>query len=333
MNRRHAPGLGAVVGVLIAVAATAQQTLAPAIQASPTDWERTVQILERQVAIQQDRVQTITDKLKATDGQIERRIQRVLEYLVTVTDGGDSGTKVLRAKEDMFDTLKRNIDFYARERGMRFAALYQRTSSLGKADLAEDVRRLNERIDKRVAQALALAASLPAEQEIARYQYVYDDGDLQRRSNPQYAQQHHALGRGDLLRDKAFQGLKASLDNLARSRQELERARPLATTDAARQFVEEQLQRNRELVDKRRQQTAVALLGSNTAGKALGRKAAEALVRLIEDERTNNKQDNAEWIRLKNGRDVERERLQPIATRLAYCQRMLAQASGATAAK
>lgn len=311
---------------LVGIAALVLSLPAQAQQSAPTrqDLENAVKILQQQVEAQQDRVNMVTEKLKATDEQIERRIERVLNYVITVADSKESGTKVQRAKEDAFDALKRNLDFYGRERDTRFAALY-RPAQISREDLADDVMRLNNRIEKRVDQALALVASLPAEKQLERYQYDTNNywGTSSQRTNPEYSHQSRVQGRGNVLRDKAYAGLKASIDKLQRSRLELDRAMQYAKTDEGRKFVQGLIQRNEELVAKRREQIQTALSQSNPSANALGSKAADALLLQIQEEKMNNMKDNAEWIRLKNDRDVERARLRSIEGRLASYQRQL----------
>lgn len=311
--------------VLIATLCLAAQTQAQTPQSAPTrqELENTVQIMEQQVAMQQDRVDAVTEKLKATDAQIERRIDRVLGYLVTVTDSQDSGTKVTQAKADAFAGLKRQIDFYVRERDTRFAALYRQSTRLSKQDLADDVRRLNKRIEKRVDQALALIGSLPVERGMEKRQVYSNDGALYSTSNPAYRHQRQVLALGSQLRDQANQGLKASIDKLERSKLELQRALQYAQTEEGRKFVQEMMESNTELIAKRREQLADAATSANPAGRALGNRDADALVEMIRQEKLNNMKDNAEWTRLKNDRDVERARLHDCRVQLAYYQSQL----------
>ncbi len=303
------------------LALQAQQPTSPTRQ----ELQNTVAILEHQVAAQQDRVDTVTAKLKATDDQIERRVARVLGYAVTVTDSLDSGTKVLRAKQDLFDGLKCNLEFYGRERGQRFAALYRPSSWATREGLAKDVLWLNGRIETRVDQALALVGSLPAERAIARYETSSNNrGYSYERTNPAYAHQERVMIQGKLMREKAVTDLKASIERLGRARLELQRALGAARTDEGRKFIQDLIQQADDLVAKRRDQVQAGILQSKPASQPLGKAAADALVKMIDEERVNYKKDNAEWVRLKNERDVERDRLHIAQDRLAYGQKLLA---------
>lgn len=288
------------------------------------DFANTVRILERQVEAAQDRVDTIAGKLKATDDQIERRIERVLSDLVKVTDSADSRTRVTQAKEDAFDALLRNIQFYARERDQRFAKLYQPANRWAKESLAEDVKRLNARIAKRVDQALAVVASLPAEQNIPRKTVYFDGEYTEMRTNPAYSRQRRVMAQGSQLRDKAYAALKASVDRLQRSRLELDRAMKYAKTEEGRSFVKELIDQNTEWLAKRQEQILTALRMTNPGANALGNDSANALLKQIQEEKMHFQKDNAEWIRLKNDRDFELSRLHTLQAELARYQRQAA---------
>jgi hypothetical protein len=309
-----------ILWLTIGMVAGAQAQTAPTAR---QDLENTVQILERQVALQQDRVHTVEQKLKTTDDQIEHRLARVIEYLTTVTDGTDSRRKVTTAKQEVFNGLMRSINFYGRERGQRFGALRQPASQATKEALAADVLRLNSRIEKRVEQALALVTSLPTEKGVPKYIDYYDNDDWQRRLNPDYSHEHRVMTQGGQWRDVASSELKASIDRLKRGRVQLDQALAAAKTDEGRKFVQGLIQHDEELITKRREQIQAALGNSNPAAKPLGNKAADALTEQIQEAKKDNTKDNAEWIRLKNERDGERTRLLALQDRLAYCQQQL----------
>lgn len=310
----------AAVALASFLATAVAQTPAPTT--SGTDAVHAVRILERRVQLQQDAVDAVTAKLKATDQQIERRLDEVLDQLVAVTDSPDSRTKVLNAKMTMFEGLKKTIQFYARERGQRFAALYKPTSQATKEGLAHDVKILDERIEKRIDQALRLVASLPAEKNVAMYQTDYDGDDTDRQTNPAYVHQQRIMGRGASLREDAVAGLQATIGYLQRQQNELKRALNNARTEEGRQFLREMMQRDRGLLAKRREQIRRALTATSPEVTPIGKHTADALVTVIEQERASLKQDAGEWIRLKNQRDVERQRLNGCQDQLASYRRM-----------
>jgi hypothetical protein len=292
-------------------------------QTPPPDLEHVIQLYEQSERDLLERVQHVTDQLKATDALVERRVARVLEMICKVNDSPDSRSKIIQAKETLFDGIKHNLEFFVRERGMRLAALYQPTTRLSKEQLADDVRRLDQRIEQRVEQALALVASLPGEEAIAKDVWRYRDGNDDRGRNPSYSHQQRAVTRAGQLREKAAAALKASIGMLERSRVELEQARRLARTEEGRQFVDGLIKETNELVDKRREQVMVALVKTNPGTKKVGSQAAATILEMIQEEKLNFQRDNAEWIRLKNLRDVERERLYLCQSRLALARRQL----------
>ncbi|MCG3149101.1 MAG: hypothetical protein PCFJNLEI_02560 [Verrucomicrobiae bacterium] len=292
----------------------------PVLAAQSPDQAETIRLLHQQVAAQEDRLETVKEKLRVTDQHIERRIDRLIKSLTAVTDGKDSRTKVLQAKQTAYTALKKNIEFYGRERGQRFMALYQASNQWTKEGLAADVAWLNERIETRVGQALALVASLPAEKDMQKYQTYYIDGDWNHRVDSAYSHQQRVLAGGSQWRDAVFKDLKTSIDRLKRSHVELERALAAAKTSEGRKFVQDLLNLNEALVVKRQEQIQTALGKANPASRALGNKSADALLEQIQAERTANQKDLGEWIRLKNERDQERQRLEFYRVRLAAAQ-------------
>jgi hypothetical protein len=281
------------------------------------DLEDELQVYEQRVELQQDRVSAIVNKLKVTDSQIERRVERVTAYVAKVTDGQGAGTKVTRAKQDLYESIGKSIDFYAKERGRRFAELYRPHSTIAKEALAEDVQWLNERIEKRVDQALALVVSMPEEKDIPQARTERDlNGYARVSSNPEYDHQRQVSSRAGQVRKQACDQLKASIGTLAKNNAELERALTYAKTDEGRAFVQELLARNNSLVERRRSQIEAARLQANPAAKALGNQAANALLEQIADERKDSQKDFADWTRLKSERDVERARLFALQARL-----------------
>ena len=290
-------------------------------RAQQADLQNAIRLYEKQEANLQSRVQAVNGKLKATDEQIESRIASILDALCSWTDSTDSGTKVMQAKEAAFEGLKRNLEALVRDRGARFAALYYPSTRISKEELAGDVRRLDARIEKRVDQVMALIASLPEEQNVQKNVWRYDGDDWNEQRNPEYTHQQRTVSRAGQLRQRAYEALKASIAKLERTRVELEQALKQMKTEEGRQFVEDMQKETNELIARRREQIKVALTNTNPSAKRLGKKSAEALLDLVNEEKKAAQRDNVEWNRLKSERDVERERLYTCQLQLAAYRR------------
>jgi outer membrane murein-binding lipoprotein Lpp len=283
----------------------------------------TIQILERQVEMQKDRVEMVVTKWKALDEQMERRIERVVETVVQSADSKDSGTKVLKIKADLFDGLLKQIEFLNRERGQRFSAMYRPSSWATKEGLAADVVWLNQRIEKRIDQALAVIASLPDVQDLPRpttTTTTYSGGYTYSSTDTEYQHKWQMQGQSKVLREKAVARLKAGVDRLRRGRMELERAFNAARTEEGRAFVKEMIQLDDALVAKREGQIENALMNRSPGRKTLSKSSADGLVEMVANNRLSNQRDQSEWIRLKNERELNRQQLNNLESRLANCR-------------
>lgn len=309
-----------LLAVLLPTASRSQD--APAERSyTKQDYEQAVQVLQRTVDGQKDRVQTVSEKLKATDDQIERRIARLVEYLSTITDSRESGTRVIRAKEDVLQGLKHSLDFYGRERDMRFAELARTSTRLAKEDLLDDVNRLNNRIEKRVEQVLLITMSLPEDKDVPQMLTTYAGDATTTSPNPEYTHNKMIMGRATQIRKKVHTALQDSIARLKRSNNELERAFPSVHTEQGEQVLRQFIDRNRELTGKREADIMRILSDSAPASKTLGSKAADEVVKQVQADRMEAKKDFNEWNRLKSDRDNERIKLRDYTARLAQYQK------------
>lgn len=299
----------AVVGSVIAfITAT---TFGQEKQYARADYEQAIKVTEEVIAGQKDRVQTVTDKLKATDELIERRVERVVNQVCSVTDSSDSGTRVMQAKEDVLEGLKKMLDYYVRERDQRFAALYRRDTRISKEELLNDINRLNARIEKRVDQILAITRSLPGEVGGRKSEVTGTWDGMASRVDPEASRARMAANRAALIRDKVEKGLEASIRKLENTNRTIQsNLQTFSYSDAGKKIGDEFIKQNLDLAEKRRYELGRVTNDRRVPGNRLGSKAAQALADQVQQERIDARTDITEWLRLKSARDVERERLQ-----------------------
>jgi hypothetical protein len=311
------------IALAVLILGLAQAQAQEATPPTKQDCENAMQVVQRAVDGQLDRVQTVQAKLKATDEQIERRVSRIVDYLCTVTDSQKSGTRIIAAKEDVLQGLKNTVDVYARERDTRLAALGRASNRLTEEDLVHDITRLNDRIEKRVQQALAITMSLPAEKDVPQITETYYGDGVTVQANPEYTRNKMMSGRSNQIRKRVSQALQASVQRLENSNRELERNLQSAKTEAEQKFLQDFIKRNRELSQKRRDDVMRILTDTLPATKELDGRAADELVRQIQTDRLEAKKDGNEWMRLKGEWDSERSKLRDEEARLARYKQML----------
>ena len=306
----------AVISSAVAFITTA--VFAQEKQYTRADYEQAIKVTDEVIAGQKDRIQTVTDKLKATDEMIERRVARVMNQLCSVADSTDSGTKVIQAKEDILMGLKKTLDYYVRERDQRFAALYRRETRISKEELLIDIDRLNARIEKRVDQILAITRSLPGEVGGRKSQVTtYWDGAASR-VDPEASRARMAANRAALIREKVEKGLEDSIRKLENTNRTIQsNLQTFVYSDAGKKLGDQFIKQNLELAEKRRYAMARVASDRPVPSNRLGSKAAQALADQVQQERIDARTDITEWLRLKSARDVERERLYTYERRVA----------------
>jgi hypothetical protein len=94
------------------------------------------------------------------DGGIERRVSRAVEDLKPVTDSKESDTRIADAKDRMIDFLRGQIGDYARRRSQLRAELDNPRRVLAEETLTGDMAIIDERINHRIEQIVALGGSL-----------------------------------------------------------------------------------------------------------------------------------------------------------------------------
>lgn len=285
-------------------------------------WQQQVTALQQSVQAQQARVDDMTKQLQAANAEFDGRIERLTDSVSKLTDSKDSGTHVLQMKQSLIASLKKLIDFYNRERGPRLAALQQQYTQIPKQDLERDVAVLDQLIEKRVEDIMKLAESFPVPKDVPRTTYSWDGGSMG--TNPEYIQQRHVSSAANLTRDDLAEALKASIENLKRQNQTLERAAQNASTAEERDFYQQRMQQNRQRIDQRRQQIT-DLMGSGSPGtQMVSTKEYFTIEEQVEDMINELKQEFRAMLKLRNDRDVERERLQILQSNLAVAQQNLA---------
>lgn len=247
------------------MAAAAQTAAKPPSQAQ---WEAALRAREMRAA-------KLRDEVNAVDARIEGRIDALLEALRAISDSKDSRTKVARMKRDTIDQLQKTIEYYQRKRAAMLAELRRPTWNLSEEQKRAVIARFDERIEKRVAQIIAVQKSLPTEQDYDRYE-VTSDGwyGTTYEVSEDYRQNQRLTAHTNAQRDEVVAGLRASIARIEQQNRTLK----------AQNASAEEIAKNDALIAERRRQLATALAPVETPTRAIGSKEAADLDKALKTE-------------------------------------------------
>ncbi|MEP6669140.1 MAG: hypothetical protein ABJF10_08310 [Chthoniobacter sp.] len=235
----------------------------------------------------EQRVTLLRDEIKALDQGIEDRIDVLLGALKSVGDSKDSRSKVARMKEDTITALKRNIEYIQRKRDALVEELRRPSLGLTEEQAKRGVAFFNERIEKRVAQIIAIQKSLPTHKDYERYKVTGDTwAGPTYAVNEDFTQNQRVTGYTNSSRKAIEDGLRASMARLDQQKRTLSSA--LTGADAAHAAaLRTEIAKTDALIAERRKQLATALAPVETPTRQIGaREAADldkALRTSIED--------------------------------------------------
>ena len=229
--------------------------------ASPAQREAVVKMREQRVAL-------IRDEVKAIDTRIEGRVDRITDALRSIGDSKDTRTKVARMKRETIDRLQKTIEYYRQKRAGMQEELRRPTWNLTAEQKRTLIAKFDERIEKRVAQILALQKSLPAEKDYDRYKVTGSNWTgTTYEVNEDFRQNQRLTSHTNAQRDETTAGLRASIARLEQQN------RALKTQNAPA----EEVAKNDAMLADRRQQLATALSPVETPSRAVGSKEAADL--------------------------------------------------------
>ncbi|MDD5200924.1 MAG: hypothetical protein PHC88_14100 [Terrimicrobiaceae bacterium] len=232
----------------------------PVVHAAPAppnrgEWEAAL-------AARQQRAELLRDEIKALDAGIERRIDSIAEALRAIGDSKDSRTKVARMKEQTIDALSRNIGYFQSRRATLLEELRRPTWQLTADQMREGIAFFDARIEKRIAQILAVQKSLPTHKDYERYKVTGSTW-----VGPTYAvnedhrQNQRVTAVTDSQRKRVVEGLQKSISRIEQQNRTLKaRGAPAAG----------EIAKNDALLAERRQQLASALSATGTPTREVG---------------------------------------------------------------
>lgn len=149
---------------------TAKENAAPLPPAELEARRQSVVNLEKHIAQREERLGEIVADIHSLDDRVEDGVEEIVTMLGEIKDSEDSKVRIARVKADVMTGLRRTIDYYNTHRDTVREQLRMGKSALPKETLEKDLATFDERIEKRVAQIVALAETFTDPKELEKYE-------------------------------------------------------------------------------------------------------------------------------------------------------------------
>lgn len=203
------------------------------------------------IASREARLAEMIEDLKRLSDQVEERIDRTVELLASVTDSGETASKVLRVKTSAVDLLKQGVSL--NDRRKRDLEEQRRTGGTGVTaeELTKMIAWIDRRIERRKAQMMTLARSLPVREEVERYLKTTEEhsnwrGDWDESSyeiNPAWRHNRKVSGLSAVERKELASAVEADILRLERSVASLKEAIAKAKSEEVKAILNEDFAR------------------------------------------------------------------------------------------
>jgi len=254
----------------LTASAPAQKPAAKPAAAAPS---LTIPQMESAVTAHEKRTELLRGEVKDLDARIEKRVASLVDALTLIGDTKDSGTKVARMKSSTITALKKNLEYYQRQRANLMTELKKPATVLTAEQKQKAIDAVDARCERRVAQILQIQKSLPTEKDYDRYKATGSNWTgTSYELNEDYVQNKKLTAVTNTQRKEITEGLRKSIARLEQQN------RTLQTKGAPA----EEIQKNETLIAERKQQLAVALAPVETPTRQIGGKEAADLDKALQ---------------------------------------------------
>jgi len=292
--------------------------------------QQIAETLAAEAAKSQGRIDALTAQLRALDGDIESRIDRIVKLLSTIKDSTDSKGRVRRSKEKAIEGLKKSIAYFARERDMRDQALVAPDANVAvsKETLAKDAKVLDTRIEKRIDQISALAKSLAQNQEFSQYERYRNDEYDYNAETKEFKRFEKDVSGSVKIKSELIQDLKAAIEKQTRDIEGLRKMLATTTDPKRQEQIKDEIEQKEELIAERRQQAEELLSTSATAAKPVSSKGAFEIDKMLAEMTLDLQSDFRKFEQLVSERNEALKRAQHHQRRLAQFNASLKDETG-----
>lgn len=270
------------------------------------------------------------EELVRLDASVENQVSELVKYVSSVTDSVESGTEIANLKKDLVEGLGKSLDWYRREREERVRGLAGKDPE----GAAQEAAAMEERMDRRITEMLAVTASLAEHKDFQKYEtYVSgnssggrfgNDLDVHQRVRPEYKQDKRAGAKGDQIKDDLEEDFRKGIAQLEMREASLQtRLKSLGSSPSAAS-VEAELKWVRDLLESRRAQLKQLITQTTTGGEELGDQQASQVRRQVQEAAQRIRND---WRKMQAAEiqySTQKARLHQVDARIARLEKQLA---------
>jgi len=300
-------------------------------ESEPTDLEarrQSVVTLKQHLAMREKRLAEVTAEIRERGQSTDKKIGELVAMLAGLKDSQSSKRRVSEVKAEAIAGLKRMLEVYKRERNAIVQKLRSDESVPAEA-LKKDMETIDTLAEKRVAQILDLAKSMPGGEDVSKYEqdssYEYNGVYYENsRISEEWRQNRRDRVQTEKQRKEIQEALKRSADDLDRRRNALKSQLDGGKlTDVEKEIFEQELGHVTQLADARKAQLLDVTAPSNAAEMSASKDEADDLKQMFRDARRDIAEDFAKTVRLYHSAAEERQKIHAVKENLAAREKWL----------
>jgi prefoldin subunit 5 len=291
MKSTHTTTFRAAAGSLLILALSPLLGAQEKAPAKPIDMEarkRSIVNLERHIGERQERIDELAQDMITLDKRVEKRIDRLVEILKKSKDSTGSKVSVAMTKSKAIDGLKKTIEYYDEKRRTLREELRKETT-IPRKTLEGDVKKFDDRVEKRVEQIINLTKSFTESKDLEKYdQHTRSNRGWswnESRISDDWRQNNSDARRTKLEKKDQLEALEKSMASLGSRNAWLKSQ--IDGKDASkeeRDLFKKDLERNEEIIMTRQYQIdRLHTTGDQPEPKAVSRESAYELADLLDD--------------------------------------------------
>lgn len=275
-----------------------------------------IAILERRIDARQKRIAELSEELISLDNRIESRVEQVIELFKSVDDSKETRTRIARLKGEVLDGLRKNAELYAEKRRAIRAELDDARNRVPHDLVKSDLAAFDERILKRLSQAVEIGESFAPAEEHEKYIVVYKDDrwgrgdDKSYRKNEDFEQNRRVQTRVRAEERELLEGINQAIDYLNNKNRQLTADLDRADIPEDRkERMREDIARNEKLLGNLRESRGDIEEAPGTTGREVGQSEANDIAEYLHDLRDDLRADQVKLFALYNELNGERGEL------------------------
>lgn len=300
-----------------------------AVDMTMEERRQSVVTLEQHIEQREQRLEHLADDIRTIDGRVEKGIADIVTMVSSIRDSKDSKLRVAKLKGEIVSRLRKTIEFYETQRNGIREQLRKEETAIPRETLNADLKRFNERIEKRVEQIEKIAASFPEPKDLEKYVVTdtYSWGWMtyqNQKISEEWKQNRRDSKQTDSMQKKFLEGLEESIEHLKQRNAYLaEKLKGTSITPAERELYESDAVSNEALIELRQNQAKEFLEKPPAKGKEVSQNSAHNTELLIRDMLGDLREDFFSIFRKYSELNKERADLEKLHVNLAARQAWL----------